>query len=93
MDVQTQLVDGIIAENATELGRNSLDLSEVMEILFHSERIKYGVVLWTVADEFAHLLEMLVHIHPLDFNAPAGRLFFSRQDLKGGRLASTIHSE
>lgn len=93
MVLQSQFTDRIFDQDASVVRGDALDASEVLDVLFDGESLKYRILLRTVPQQPPHLLEVLLHIEALDSDLPFRRILPRRKNLKGSRLACAINPQ
>ena len=93
MSFQVQLRDHIRDQSPPTEARNALNPGEVLDVLRDCQRVKDRVVLWTVSNQFPHLLEVSRHVHALYLDRARGGILLVGQHLEGGRFTSAVDTE
>lgn len=66
--LQVELYNSFFNKSRNMSGRNTFDSSVIEHVFFYRHFIEDGVGLWTVADVFAHLAEVLENVDVVDLD-------------------------
>ena len=90
---QVELLNGTFNKLCSTFGRNSLDPSKVLDILFDRHVLKYEVMLWAVANKLLDVFEIFADVVCTDVDGAHGRLDLGGQALEGRGFTGTIDSK
>ena len=84
MIFQVKIFDGLLNHALNLRSSDTFDQGIELESLLNAEHREDCIVLWAIADQFTHLLELLLHVVTLNLDLASCGSDLSRQALECG---------